>query len=355
MTGWTKHGIEARGYKEYPDADVLEMNFFGLIRVYSLQGILFEDDCQDKISEIITLSDRCSVAIAQSVNEASMMIAGDVLFDDEEKWLSGKENKFIISESPFLLIYLKITKSIELKGGYRKEEDGCIHTFDAFPEIRKEIVEWEDNELPGIVSSLTVNLSTLNKSIELVPIECQFFGVTQKGQVLHDDKLTLTTDFLISSPENIKKINNSLCSSKKLLPVLTKDVCRHFYAALNEPDKIKQFLFYYQFIERYIHSTYKTINFHSDVKGVFNVPQRINESGSTFFEEIFSGAKNPAQRFYWCAIIVWDHIEENDVADFKEVKKIRDRLSHGEHVEESELPIEKIRELALKLLSAGKK
>jgi hypothetical protein len=33
--GWTKDGIEARGYKEYPDSDVLKMNFFGLIRVYS--------------------------------------------------------------------------------------------------------------------------------------------------------------------------------------------------------------------------------------------------------------------------------------------------------------------------------
>lgn len=357
MTGWTKHGIEAQGYKEHPDSDVLEMSFFGLIRVYSLQGILFEDSCPDKKTEIIDLSDCCSVAIAQSVNEAlKMLVACDeLLCDDEEKWLTGKKKEIpLISEFPFLFIYFKITKPAKLKGGYRKEEDSCIHTFEAFPEISEEIARWKDKELPGIVTSLTVNFSTLNQSIKLVPAHCIFFGITKEGRVLYDLTFTVTANVLVASHKNIREINKSLCDSKELLPVLTKDVYRHFYAALNEPDKMKQFLFYFHFIERYTHSVYKTINC-SDKREIFDIPQRINDSASNFLKGIFSESKNLAQRFHWCAIIAWDNIEERDVANFIEAKKVRDQLSHGEHVEESELPVEKIKGLALKILSAKKK
>lgn len=334
MTGWTKQGIEAQGYKEYPDSDVLGMSFFGLVRVYSLQGILFEDSCPDKKTEVIALSDCCSVAIAQSVNEALKMLVAcdDLLCDDEEKWLTEKKKEIpLISEFPFLLIYFKITKPAKLKGGYRKEEDGCIHTFEAFPKISEEIAKWKDKELPSIVTSITVNLSTLNQSIKMVPAHCIFFGITKEGRVLYDLTLKVAADFLVASHKNIKEINSSLSNSKILLPILTKEekvkeVCRNFYVALNEPDKRNQFLFYFYFIETYTNIT-------------------------------FSGDRNfsIAEKFIWCKNNIWNHIDESDLNNFRKIKKVRDKISHGKHMERSRLPIEKTRELAVKLLSANKK
>lgn len=344
----TKYAIEAMGYKEFPDTDSLEISF-GIIKVYSLQGMVFENDCEDKKSEAVTLFDRCVVSIAQSVNEASKLLIGDVFADDEEKWLSEKK-----ANPPFLLIYFKESAPRELKGGYRQENDGYIYTYDAFPEGKKEIREWEEETLPGIVTSLTVNLSTLDRQVKLIPVERSIFGVTKEGTTVFDLKITGSGSCYVSSPKSIEQINTSLCNSKRLLPVLTKDVCRNFYAALNEPDRMKQFLGYFQFLERYTHSTYKTLSYNNDAKGVFNVPQRINGSVSKFFENMFSDSKNLAQRFHWCAIIAWDNIEESDVNCFLEVKKVRDRLSHGEHVEEPELPVEKVKELALKILGTKK-
>ena len=102
------------------------------------------------------------------------------------------------------------------------------------------------------------------------------------------------------------------------------------------------------------HSTFKRLSYNSDAKLVFNIPQRINQPISRFFENIFTDSKNLAQRFHWCAIIGWPNIEEDDINKFLEVKKIRDRLSHGEHVEESELPVGKVKELALKILGTKK-
>ena len=80
----------------------------------------------------------------------------------------------------------------------------------------------------------------------------------------------------------------------------------------------------------------------------FNVPSRVKEPATKFAD-----SKNLSQRFRWCSIIAWGKIEEGDVACFLEMKKIRDRLSHGEHIEEEALPIDKAKALALKLLGAN--
>lgn len=326
MMGWTKHGIEGMGYKEYPDTDVLEMSFFGLIRVYSLQGILFEDGCQEKKSEVITLSDRCSIAIAQSVNEASKTLAGDVFFDDEEKFLS--ETGAI---PPFLLIHFKTNEPIELRGGYRKEKDGYIYTYDSFPELGREIAEWEEHKLPNIETCLIVNLSSLiNGSIKLIPIDSNIFGVTKEGKTLFDKKIDVSVSCYSSSPKTIKEINLSLWEPEKIPSFLNEKLCKNFVAALNESGRSKQFLRYFQFIEKCTHHTYKIMNSSKD---------------KTYL----------SKKFLWCATNAWEYAEESDLEDFMEVKNIRDKLSHGSMaVKESEVPLEKIENLASKIVGIKK-
>lgn len=344
----SKYAIEAMGYKEFPQTDVLEVRF-GILKAYSLRGLVFEQHCEKKLSEVVSVTDRCLIAIAQSINNASKMLTGDVFVEDELKWLSNKK-----VSPPFLLIYFRESSPRELRGGYRQEKDGFIYTYDAFPEGKKEIREWENEAVPGIVTSLVVNLSTLDRQVDIVPIEGSVFGITKEGKTLFDLKATVSGSIYVSSPKNIKEINASLEKSKSLLPVLTKEMCRPFYAALNEPDRMKKFLGYFQFIERYTHSTFRSLNYSDDAQKYFNVPERIKEPVSKFFENIFSDSKNLSQRFHWCSIIAWNNIEENDMTHFYEAKRIRDKLSHGEHIEESELPIEKVKALAMKLLGTNK-
>ena len=167
---------------------------------------------------------------------------------------------------PAICIFSQIRVRRKLKGGYRQEKEGTIYTYDAFPEGKKEIQEWEEASLPGIMTSLTVNLSTLDRQVKLVPVERSIFGVTSEGTTLFDLKISGSASGYASSPKSIEQINTSLGNSKGLLPVLTKDVCRNFYAALNESDRMKKFLGYYQFLERYTHSTYKTLSYNNDAK-----------------------------------------------------------------------------------------
>ena len=338
-----RHAIEAMGYTEYPLTELIEVHF-GILKAYSLRGMVFEQDREGKHSEVVSVADRCTIAIAQSINKASKILAGDIFVEDEEKWLSDKK-----VNPPFLLIYFREASPTELRGGYRQEKDGYILTYDAFPDGKKEIREWEDEAIPGIVTSLTVNLSTLEQQVDLIPIERIIFGITSKGQTLFDLKVTGSFSGYVSSPKSLEEINTSLEKSKELLPVLTKDVCRNFYAALNEPDKMKRFLGYFQFIERYTHSTYKSL----DYSKAFNVPDRVKESMMKFSEKIFKNSDDLSKCFYLCSMIAWEKIEDSDVACFLEIKDIRNKLSHGGHVEEKELPVDKAKALALKLLGTN--
>jgi len=344
---FTRYAIESMGYVEHPQSDLIEVHF-AILKAFSLRGLNFEQNCSSKQSDVISFGRNCTLTISQSINEASKSLTGDVFVDDEEKWLAEKK-----AIPPFLLIYFRESVPRQLQGGYRQEKNGNILTYDAFPEGKKEIREWESESVPVIVTSIIVNLSTLDRQVDLIPIERIVFGITQDGKMLRDYRITGSASGYFSTTKSIQQINASLERSKNQASVLTKDICRNFYATLNEPDRMKKFLGYYQFIERLTHSTYKTLNFDRDAIDTFNVPVRVKESVTRFFESIFTYPKNLSQRFYWCTILVWNSLNENDVDCFLELKKVRDKLSHGEHIEEYELPVEKAKVLAMKLLGTS--
>lgn len=341
---FSKYAIESMGFSEYPQSDSLEVHF-GIIKVYSLQGLVFRPDSQNKLSSVVPFGDNCTVAVAQSINEASKSLTGDVFTDDEAKWISD-----IKATPPFLLIYFRESVARELNGGHRLEKDGYIYTYDAFPEGKIEIRNWENDTVPGIVTSLTVHLSTLDKQVDLVPLDRSVFGTTKEGKTLFDIKITGSANLTVSSSKSLEEINSSLEKSENLFSSLTKDMCRHFYTALNESDRLKKFLGYFLFIERFTHSTYKLLSYGNDAYKAFKVPERVEEPAAKFFEQIFCEAKNLSQRFHWCSILAWETIDDQDVVCFLEIKKIRDKLAHGEHIEDSDLPVEKAKALALKLL-----
>ena len=340
----SKYAIEMMGFSEYPGTDELEISF-GILKAYSLRGIVFDNNCETKQSKIATFGNNCTVVISQSINDACKLLTGDVFADDEEKWIS--ENKAL---PPFLLIYFWESAPRTLRGGYRQERDGNIYTYDAFPEGKVEIRNWESDVELRIITALSVHLSTLERQVEIVPVARSIFGTTKTGITLFDIKMTGSASAYVSTPRSVDEIANSLNDAEQLFSELTKDSSRHFYAALNEKDRLKKFLGYFLFIERYTHRTFKIISYEENVKQLFDIDQRVDKSAKNFFSTAFSESKNLTQRFHWCAMTAWEHLNDDDVDIFLELKKVRDRLAHGEHIEESDLPIEKAKTLGLKLL-----
>lgn len=336
------------GYTEHSEDDLLEIKF-GIIKVYTLRGINFDKECQKKKTEVIYFGANCTLVISQSLNEASNLLTGDDFIEgNEEDWITEKKAK-----PPFVLIYFKETKARTLKGGYRQNKDDNILVYDAFPEGKKEIIEWEKTSLPSIITSLTVHFSTLERQVKLLPIEKSIFGTTKEGKTVFDLKISGKAEAYVSSSRTINDMALSLERSKKLFMDLNEKSSRHIYSALSETDNFKQFLSYFLFIERFTHSQYKNINKNLDVSFLFNLPDRVNESGNKFFKASQLEAKNLSQRFNWCALLIWKNLDSQDIDDFKEVKLLRDKISHGEDVNEKTLPVQKIKTLALKLLGTN--
>ncbi len=342
----SKHAIENMGFTEHPESDELEISF-GIIKVYSLRGLVFEKDSELKQSRVASFGKNCKSVIGQSINEACKLLTGDGFTDDEEKWLS--DNKV---SAPFLLVYFWESEPRILRGGYRQEKDGGIVTYDAFPEGKAEIRDWEHEVELRIITALTVHLSTLERQVEIVPVAREVFGTTHQGQTVFDIKVTGSATLNVSSPKSAEGMTQSLAEAVRLFGDLTKDSSRHFYAALNEDDRLKKFLGYFLFIERLTHRTFKSLSYEENAKELFRSQQRLEKSAEVFFSAVFSESKTLTQRFHWCAMLAWKQLDDQDINHFVEMKKVRDRLAHGEHIDESDLPVEKAKTLGLKLLGA---
>ena len=185
-------------------------------------------------------------------------------------------------------------------------------------------------------------------------VERTIFGTTTTGTTLFDLKLSGSANLIVSSGKAANEINACLANSSALSERLQCKSRRHLYSAFNESDRLKQFLSYFLFLERHTHSQFKSLSYENDAHVAFNYPERVAETMKVFFEFRFNDSKNLAQRFHWCSILAWHQLNDQDVRDFLDLKKIRDKLTHGEDIEESELPVEKAKSLALKLLGTEK-
>lgn len=341
----SNYALEKMGFSEYPESDVLEVQF-GIVRVFSVQGINFHPDSSKTISDVFEFGGNCTVVVSNSLNEGCRLLTGEDFIDEgEEEWVENKKTR-----PPFALIYFKEFCTRTLKGGRRKEHEGSIITYDAFPEGKADIRKWEKEFLPNVVTSLVAHLSNLECPVNLVPVERAISGTTSEGITLFDIKMTGCANLLVSYGKTLEDINVSLQSSAEVFGRLEYKTSRHFYSALNEKDRLKQFLSYFFFIERTTHKCFKSLDYEVNASPTFNFPSRLNESGSCFFEQRFSDAKNLAQRFNWCALLAWNTLNDSDIDDFNELKKTRDLLSHGEDIVEADLPVEKARKLASKIL-----
>ena len=63
---------------------------------------------------------------------------------------------------------------------------------------------------------------------------------------------------------------------------------------------------------------------------VFSIPARLTRTGVGFSREALDSAKSLAARFVWCSLLVWQDVSDDDIDRFRELKRERDRLSHGE-------------------------
>ena len=113
---------------------------------------------------------------------------------------------------------------------------------------------------------------------------------------------------------------------------------------------MKKFLYYFLVLEVHTHQIFKTLDYISSFDSINSLPNRIVKEAKVLFLTYQKDAKNLVHRFIWCSLLSWEDISDEDIQLFKDLKKIRDQIFHGEEVDLRALPINQARLLALKMI-----
>lgn len=339
----TKHGIEAMGFTEMPSETKIEAIFNSVI-VYSIEGINIKELKSKTFPDLSHQDEDFSFSFGNSINEISNYLFGNDYVEDEDA--CQKENNV---SPPFFIIHFKIKKPFICSSGYWKRDEDKLYTYDCFPNAKKTLKERENNIIPSLISSLTVQLSKVHKPIRFQSINRTVYAKTSEDEILYDVRVELSAQ--VSTSKNVlpSEIKGKIDESLEQYPEFKPRVASLFYSGLKEEDRFKKFMNLYQSLEIFIHKTFAQINFENHVDKISSFPGRLEKTAKNFFINIQGQSRNLTQRFMWCAILQWERLEDLDVENFKKIKKTRDALSHGEEIPESNLQIEELENLLLKV------
>jgi len=113
---------------------------------------------------------------------------------------------------------------------------------------------------------------------------------------------------------------------------------------------LKRFLYFFLTIERHTHATFKKIDHSQQIMNFAKAPDRVKTTLSEFLLSQTERWKNVLDRFMWCAITEWNHLDDKDVASFKALKDVRNQITHGEIASPPAESVLQIERLAKKLL-----
>ncbi|MDO0944178.1 hypothetical protein [Chromohalobacter israelensis] len=342
--GLTNYALEQMGFERIPSNLTIEARFQS-INVYEARGIVSDKNEPLDPALLKKTDDGVSFSIGDSVNDLCQILAGDNFADDEEKWRAEKK-----ATPPYLLVLTEAPEPVQCVHGYWKQANDEIITYDCFTEAKDALARLENKRASVVVTALTVLLSNEQKPVFFVPVAREVFAETNLGKRLRDFRPEFSAEGYGSSPivtaEAAERIESALQLSRSLHP----KVGYFFGLAIKEKDRLKKFLYLFLVIEIHTHQTFKGLDYSRALSELHVLPDRIANSAADFYIDRQKEAKNLTQRFMWCSILSWREVGDNDVRDFKAIKRIRDRIYHGEEVIEETLPIAEAQSLATKLM-----
>jgi len=342
--------FEAAGFEKIPDGTEVKA-MFNLVRAYHVEGIILEESGASAIENMCHKNQDFTFGFGNNLNELSQYLFDEDLVDDD--WI--KENNVT---SPFLIIHISLNEFFSCKSGYWKKEtikdEKIISIYDGFPEARELLKKKESRIISKAVASLSVSLSDLHYPIRFKSILRQTYGKTELGEMVFDIRAEMSGEIFTLVQVHPLQVKVRIQDSLKLYNQLDDQVRKHLYSALGEKDKLKQFLNFFFVLEIHTNQVFKNIKFQDYVSEANNIPDRIKESGEKFLLKLWkSECEELAVKFQWCALLAWKKIDDKDIEDFKSMKKIRDRIAHGEIVSEDKLLIDLAQKLCMKILSSS--
>ena len=342
--GLTNYALEQMGFEPIPGELTIDARFRSL-KVYEARGIVSEKEAPLDPTLLKKTDDVVSFSLGDSVNDLCQVLAGDDFADDEEKW--REETK---TTPPYLLVLTKAPELVQCSYGYWKKVNDEIITHDCFTEAKGELAKLENAKTSVVVAAISALLSSDQKPVIFVPVAREVFADTNLGTRLRDFRSEFSTEGYVSGPIDTATVVEKVESALKLSRSLHPKVGYFYGLAIKEKDRLKKFLYLYLVIEIHTHQTFKELDYEGALSELHVLPSRVANSAAEFYIDRQKEAKNLTQRFMWCSILRWSEVGDDDVGTFKAIKRVRDRIYHGEEVIEKTLPISQAQSLAAKLM-----
>lgn len=254
-----------------------------------------------------------------------------------------KNENCVNSNQLYLLCTVKSSQDLN-KIDIIKSIDKYYYTIQGWPEISDQFKNESESVMNTIVAF--TNAAIMNKyihpSLEILNEFIYFKHNTNK----------IVFDFYLSGSAHA--IQTKHYDGRKLRPIKKKaesistnlkDLCKIdklYVKMLEEKDPLKKFLFGYYCIEVIINKTYNLNTNRSRIdRKLSNISDiEIKKELSTFLSNEIKF--NIRHKFIINSSLIWTGINSNSYNDFLEIKKVRDKISHGSFDYINNLPVYKV-------------
>ena len=296
---------------------------FRSLRVFEVKGFTLEAAAVQLASGLVD-GNSYQLAIAGSVNGACRGLVSDDLTDDEEAWTDARG-----CEPPYALLLVGPTGMHECQGTYAKREEGVITTYDGFGSARDELLCIEGRVVPAVLSALTVAFASKAVRIRFRTLDRELLGQAPDQSPVRDVRIGGSGTASLTHRLQPADIAESLLVAGQVASSLDAKVSEFLHLAFSEHDPLKTFLFFFLAIEVQTHATFRAINHDACLTSSVNAAARLETATRELFRVRADRVKTLVERFTWCSMCVWTHIDDTDVAGLRMIKKVRDRIAHG--------------------------
>ncbi len=337
--GLTDFTIEAMGFRRMPPEKAVSAAFHSLT-TFEIRGLKL-DERESVESAASTVSDvPYRIALGPSPNRLARHLIDDDLVDDESRWLA--ESK---STPPFLMLHIGLPEIHEVRGAYVRDEPNRILTYGAFEYAKAKLKRAEGIVVPNIASAFTCEFSHFSPTVSLKQVSRDVYGITPDGRTLHDIRIEVRGSLSTAQRISPNTTQAYLSRSTDLAASLKSAVSQFLHLAFDEKDQLKRFLYLFFALERITHTTFASIDLDRHMSRLSEVSRRTSKPRDQPREW-----KTLQDRFAWCSVVVWTQLTDNDIATFRMLKKVRDRLAHGEITAPPSPSVQVIEDLVKKLL-----
>jgi hypothetical protein len=341
----SRYVLEAMGFRPLRPTERVRGSF-SRIDVLGIQGIALDCPCfpliQDKIDGF-----KFKFAIGNSINEICRQLTADSFIEDEDAWLKEKN-----AAPPYAVIMFGPTDEYVGDGSHMKEDGDEIATYDSFGKAKEDLKSQSDAVVPKLMTALSIMFSAEDRLVRFIPKDMAVSGKAPDGRIIHDIRMTVSAEATISRNIDALEVKEKSSSSIQLAKSLNAQVANFYFLALNEKDLLKRFIYFFIFIERMVHLTFSDIDHQAAVGSLLDVHSHVKTYGQKMLADHRDSWKDLRNRFTWCVMHKWTHLNDSDIEKFEQLKLVRDSISHGKLSSPDAATVRSVEALAIRLQQA---